>query len=199
MAFKHQTGDDFSTGGTFLREPGTYHVCVTELDENPAKRDGSLIDNAAFRVYFEVLTGTVKGQEEKTGDIIFFYPKLQSKNEGAFARKKIDRFLLSVGLVSEADKSKDLEVDLRQAIGRHFIVKLEHDDEQKFLQVAFADIFHVDDPAVKDIPKNAAAMAIGGTWRLVGAKAREPAKKSPSALATAKAQPVAAAEQWSDL
>lgn len=201
MAFKHQIGDDFSGGSSFLRDPGTYHVCVVDIDENPSKRDGSLIDNAAFRAYLEVLSGTVGGQEGKSCDIIFFYPKVQSKNEGAFARKLMDRFFLAVGLVTEADKGKQLDINLQEAKGRHFIVKLEHDDEQKYLRVAYSDIFHVDDPAVKEVPKNAAAMAMNAPWRLAGAKgsAVKPAA-SAATNATAKRETVpASTEQWSDL
>lgn len=177
MGFKHQVGDDLSSGGSFLREPGTYHVCVVDVNYMPSRKDGTLIDNAAFKVYLEVLAGTVAGQEGKSAEITFFHPKVQSKNEGAFARKKIDRFLLAVGLISEADKTKEVEPELELAKGRHFIVKLELDDDEKYLQVAFADIYHVDDPCVKEVPKNAAAMAIGASWRLAGAKKPAPSKK----------------------
>jgi len=200
MGFKHQTGDDFSGGGSFLRDPGTYHVCVVDVDENPSKRDGSLIDNAAFRIHLEVLAGTVGGQEGKSTDVIFFYPKVQSKNEGAFARKLMDRYFLAVGLVTEADKAKELEIDLQMAKGRHFIVKLEHDDEQKYLRVAFADIFHVDDPAVKEVPKNQAAMAMSAPWRLAGAKAAgKPAAKGAGSVPAKRETVPAATDQWNDL
>ena len=203
MTFQHQSGEDFSAGGNFLREPGTYHVCVTGVEEMPHKRDGSLIDNAAFQVDLEVLAGTVGGQEKKSANIVFFHPKPTSPNEGAFARKLMDRFFLAVGLMGEADKKKDLSIDLQQAVGRHFIVKFDHDDDKKYLRVAFTDIFHVDDPAVKDMPKSETAMKMGGAWRQIGAKSNTPASK-PATNGAASPQPekqpaTSAADQWSDL
>lgn len=198
---KHRTGGDFNTGG-FLSEPGTYHVCVTDATESPTNKSGALIDNAAFRVAVEVLAGTVAGQEHKTQDLLFFHPKATDKNEGAFARKKIDRFLLAVGLVSDEDKDKDLDIDITKCVGRQFVVKLEHDEEsQKFLRVAFADIFHVDDAAVKAVPKNEDALRlIPAAMRRIGnqpVKKEKPAKPQPATAATA--APATATEEWSDL
>jgi hypothetical protein len=169
MGFQHQAGEDFSSG-SFLQEPGTYHLCVTEVQENPTNKGGSLIPNAAFRINCEVLAGTVGGQESKTTDLLFFHPKPGDKNGGAFARKKIDRFLLAVGLMDENAKGKNLDINLQQAIGRHFVVKLEMDDDNKFLQIAYSDIFHPDDPSVARIPKSEMAMGMPGSWRKIGAK-----------------------------
>lgn len=199
---KHRTGGDFNTGG-FLNEPGTYHLCITDATEKPENKNGSLIDNAAFRVACEVMAGTVSGQENKSVDILFFHPKPTDKNEGAFARKKIDRFLLAVNLVSDEDKDKDLDVDIAKCVGRQFVAKLEHEDENaKFLRVAFADIYHVDDPAVKSIPKNADALKlIPSAMRKIGSqppkangngsgsskKADKPAESKP---------PESAADEW---
>lgn len=203
---KHRTGGDFNTGG-FLSEPGTYHLCVTDATENPTNKSGGLIDNAAFRVSCEVLSGTVAGQEHKTIDILFFHPKATDKNEGAFARKKIDRFLLAVSLVGDDDKDKDIDIDITKCVGRQFVAKLEQDEENaKFLRVAFADIYHVDDPAVKAVPKNEDALKLmPAALRKIGNQpaAAKPGKakamRAANAAAPAAAAPASATEEWTDL
>lgn len=175
---KHKAGADVSTGGTFLKEPGTYHFCVTDAEENPTnKKTGALVDNGAFRIDLEVLDGTVSGQEHKTCDMLFFHPKPSDKNEGAFARKKIDRCLLALNLMTDAQLGTDVDVDMKMAVGRQFIAKMELDNDGKFLQLAFSDIYHVDDPAVKTIPKNESALKlIPASMRKIGEQPKSPSK-----------------------
>lgn len=194
MTFSHQTGDDFSSG-TFLKEPGWYHLCVTEMDETPINRQGQLIDNAAFRVHFEALAGTVGGQEGKAGELTFFHPRPTSKDGGKFARKKIDRFLLAVGLIDENVKGKAVDIDVQQAVGRHFVAKLEA-NEHGYLELAFTEVYHPDDPAVAHQPKDAAAMAIPGTWRKIGAKPAGHANGNGNGAAYGNAPAASAAAPW---
>lgn len=175
---KWNSGSDFSTGG-FLREPGGYHFIVSNIEENPTKKGGQLIDNAAFRVTCEVQASTVPGTENKTAELLFFFPKPGGKNDGAFARKKIDRFFLAVNLMSEEDAGKEgLDIDLQKAMGRQFKCNLElrdGDGDKKYLDIAFTDIFHVDDPAAKAIPANPEMLAlIAPSLRRIGS---QPAKK----------------------
>lgn len=199
---KHKTGGDFNTGG-FLSEPGTYHFCITDATESPTNKSGALIDNAAFRVTVEALGGTAAGQENKCCDLLFFHPKPTDKNEGAFARKKIDRFLLAVGLVGDDDKDREVDIDLAKCVGRQFVAKMEADeDNARFLRVAFADIYHVDDPAVKAVPKNEAALKlIPASLRKIGSQPVKPAasKSNGAAAKSADKKPVPATEQWTDL
>ena len=176
---KHRTGKDFKGGGKFLAEPGTYHMVILEMTETPTKRDGTLIQNAAFRATMSVLAGTVEGQDEKIYEATWFHPNSGSKDGGAFDTKKIDRFLLSTGLIEDGDKEADVELDLSKAIGRQVIIRLEKRDE-KYLQMQGADIFHVDDPDAKSCPKKESALKLmPENHRKIGAKAppRPPAKQ----------------------
>jgi hypothetical protein len=176
MSFSWQTGDDVNTGGKFLSEPGTYHLAVTAVDENVTNKDGQLIDNAAFRIHVEVLDGTVAGQKEKTKDIIFFHPKPSQANGGAFARKRIDRLFLAANLMGmDAVGGKEVVFDLSKMVGQQIVAKFQMDDDNKYVELAFADIFHVDDLAVKDIPKDKAMMA------LIPSGCRWPSGKAPGA------------------
>lgn len=179
---KWQTGDDFSAGGKFLDQTGTYHFCITAMDENPQKKDGSLIDNAFFRAHLTALAGTVDGQKDQTVDLCFFYPKPSSKDQGAFATKQIDRFFLSTGIINENLKGQEVDIDLQAAVGRQIIAKLELDQDGKHLRLAYADVFHVDDPAVSAIPKDENALKLlPASQRMIGGKkpAAKPAPQPP--------------------
>lgn len=181
---KWRTGSDHSAGSKYLDQPGTYHMIVMGIDENPTKRDGGLIDNAFFRASLTVLAGTVDGQKDKTVDLLFFYPKEGSKDGGAFATKQIDRFFIATGLIQEGQTDTDVDLNLQKACGRQIVAKLELDQDGKHLRLSYADVWHVDDPACKAIPKNEESLRLLPTsQRLVGKKASKP----KAAAATAKA------------
>lgn len=156
--------DDFDGQSNFLAEPGTYHVVVTAVDESPTAKNGTLIDG--FRVEFAVLDGTVAGQKDKQFDLLFFKPKLTDKNNGEFAKRKQARFAIATGILPKAEPGQRVTVDLEQAMGRQLVVELEHQKDQttgqptKFLQLAWANIYHVDDPAVAKVPKDAVAIGL---------------------------------------
>lgn len=204
MGFDYETGGDLSNGGQWLSEPGTYHLMITDVDEQPTNKDGALIDNAAFRVNFSVCDGTVPGQVDKAIDITFFRPKPTDKNEGAFAKKKIDRFLVAVGLLTEQqviDKWKG-KIELQESVGRQLVAKLDKEKEDsKFLSLSFADIFHVDDPAVATIPRSKDHLALidpklrriasGSSGTLTPAKGSGRGKGKAATAASAPATPAA--------
>jgi len=157
---KYQAPETFNAGGgNWLSEPGTYHLIVTGVDEEATTKDGKVLD--AFRVSFEALEGTTKDKHgdftgrKKTCDLLFWNPKLTDKNEGEFARKKQGRFMLATGLLDEGSAGKEVEINLESAIGRQVIATLEQKegkDDRKFLDLHFADIFHIDDPAGSKFP-----------------------------------------------
>jgi hypothetical protein len=177
---KWQTGDDWS-GSSFLDQPGTYHLAITAVDEAPAKRDGSLIDNAFFRMSVAVLAGTVPDQQDKTTDLTFFWPKPSDRDGGKFRTKQIDRCFSAAGLVTEDQKGKEVDIDLQLMVGRQVVAKLDKSQDDKYLQLSFADIYHVDDPAIKGIPKNAEAL------KLIPASQRRVSANGAAATANADA------------
>ena len=177
----YQAGEDFSAGG-FLDEPGWYHLVVVDVSAPPTKRDGSLIDNGFFSLHVQVLTGSVSGQEEKTTTLTFFHPRDTDKDGGEFRRKVNDRAFLATGILRPEDKGKQVSIDLDAMRGRQIIAKLEKSKDEKYLQLAFSEIYHVDDPAVKSTPKSADALKlIPVDQRMVGSKA--PPAPKPSAPA----------------
>lgn len=162
MAYKHKGGGDLSTGGKFLREPGTYHVMVTSIDDRPCTRDGRPIDNAEFRVNLEVLDGTTPEQTGQITDIMFFCPKLGGKDDGKFARKKIDRFFVAASAMTEDQvlKEESVDIDFAEMDGRQFFATFQMDKENKHLELAFTEMYHIDDPKMATVPRDEAALKI---------------------------------------
>lgn len=156
--------DDFEGGGNFLQEAGTYHLLVLRVDEAPTSKKGDLLDG--FRVDCAVLDGTTPGQKDRQVELMFFRPKLSDKNGGEFAKRKQARFAIATGILGQATPGQRVTVDLQQAAGMQFVAEVEHQTDQqtgqptKFLQLAWANIWHVDDPAVAQVPKDAAALEL---------------------------------------
>ena len=154
-------------GGNWLTQPGTYHVVVTHADEEPTNAKGEMMDG--FRITCQALEGTVKDEagkfteRDKTVDIIFWNPKLTDKNEGLFARQKQGRFFLATGLLTEEQLGTEVEIKLENAVGRQIVLTLDEQDgigDRKFLQLHFADIWHIDDPAATSYPKCAKSLGL---------------------------------------
>jgi hypothetical protein len=165
---KYRAPETLDTGGgTWLTQPGTYHVVVTATDEQPTNAKGELLDG--FRVTFQALEGTVKGEDgkflerDKTVDLMFFDGKLTDKNEGRFAWQKQGKFFIATGLLAEDQLGTEVDIDLEDAEGRQVVMTLEESEgkgDRKFLSLHFADIWHVDDPAAASYPKCAKSVKL---------------------------------------
>jgi len=200
---KYDAPDDYETGGgNWLTEPGTYHLLVTSVTEEPKSRDGRLLDG--FKVELCALEGTVRDksgeftEKNKTVDIMFWHPKLSDKNNGEFARKKQGRFFIATGLIDETVKGKSVEINLEQAVGHQIIATLEDRDSpdgKKFLDLHFADIYHIDDPAAAKFPRSEKSL------RLVPVSHRRDPKSFASGKngGSSKTQPPAKSEDDVDL
>jgi hypothetical protein len=168
MSFDFDAPESLPAGGNWIDKPGTYHLVVTAVDEEPISRSKELI--AGFKIDFQSLEGTVRDTEgrfteaDKTIDMVFFHPKLTDKNEGLFARQKQAAFFIAAGLMTEDQLGKKgVKIDLQAARGRHVIATLEEstsDQGKKFIRLAYADIFHIDDPRAASFPKNGKALKL---------------------------------------
>lgn len=158
-AFDMPSQEDMATGGNYLDEPGTYHLQITHVDEQPTSKGSTAIDG--FRIELSVVEGP---QKDKETDIIFFNPKQSSKDQGKWARNKQAAFLIAAGLVTEQQLGQRVEIDLKAAEGRQVIAELELGQAdakgKRFLELAWANIYHVDDPRVATAAKNAAALGL---------------------------------------
>lgn len=193
-AFDWSTGDDFSGGGSFLEVAGKYHMVVTDVAYPAVDNNGGLMENGLFNVTMSVLAGSVPGTKDKTLRITFFKPNMSSKDGGKFARKKVDRFLLAVGLVSPGEEGIRKEIDITQASFRQLLVELDRrtmkykdkktgkEVENEVTDIKFSNIFHVDDPDAADYPRDMESInLIPSTLRRIGMdRVRKPVKAASS-------------------
>lgn len=153
------TSEDIS-GGAFLKEPGTYHLVCYDSQEAATDREGKPLD--AFRISASVAAGTVPGQANKTVDLLFFHPKPTDKNGGEFALKRRTRALIALSKVRPSEIGKRVSIDLtpETTVGRQFVATLEKVKDKDYLQLHFADIYHIDDPEAAAFPKAANIVAM---------------------------------------
>lgn len=155
---------NMETESNFLNEVGTYHVAVLNVDENPTTRDGAPVDG--FKVHFCAMDGTGAGQQKKEIELTFYNPKASDKNNGEFAKRKAARFAMATSILPQAQPGQRVTVNLQDALGRQLVIEVERKTDQatgqpsKFLQLAWANIWHIDDPAVSAVPKDAAALSL---------------------------------------
>lgn len=192
MALRHNAGGDVSTGGNWMSEPGIYHMLVVESTEQPTKRDGSPISEAICRVTLSCLAGTVDGQRDNGFDLTFWHGKPGDEKSQAYATKRLDRFFLATGLMTRAEIEQKVlkDIELADANGRQLVLELEERESattgKKFLDLKFAEIYHVDDPAVASVPKDAAAL------KLIAPSLRWPGGKPAGGPASKPQQPAPA-------
>ncbi len=160
--------EDIANTANFLSKEGTYHFLVTHVDEQPvSKKDQSAVDG--FAVEFSVLDGErVNGECPEKGkkmDLVFFNPKLNGADGGKWARAKQGAFVIAAGLVDETKCGQRIEIDLEKAVNSQVVATVQHGTDQagakkRFLELTYANIYHVDDPRAADCPKDAKALAL---------------------------------------
>lgn len=167
---EYQTGDNFDAGGSF-KIPGRYHLIVDYAEENPTDRNGQPRPDVMYEVGFKIVGAANPAHVDKKIDqISFFAPKGTEKDGGVFIRKKSDRFLLAVNLLQPDDIGKSKSINLAQAAGQQLCAEFAL-SEKGYMQIAFANIYHVDDPEAADIPKNEKLLTIiDPSCRRVGQK-----------------------------
>lgn len=147
-----------SASDQYLNEPGTYHCVITSVAENEGPK-GNPIDG--FTIGFAVLDGTTKEQKDKSTNLCLFSPD-QSKSDKSqeWARKKQTAFAIASGLIDLKKLGGKVQIDLQDAVGRQVVATFEHDDAKKYLQLSYANVYHVDDPRAASFPKDKEALAI---------------------------------------
>lgn len=134
--------------------PGRYHVVVKEVEEKSAADLGKNAKSDAYVVEFEVLAGTVPGQEGRTIQDKFF----QSEK----AMPRLQRFALCVGLLRPGEPAR--MVYFEEAVGRHLVIEVE---EQKgsgenagktYSNVSYMGLWSTGNEEVADVPKYAPIM-----------------------------------------
>lgn len=193
--------EDLMGGSNWLKAPGTYHLHITSVDEQPVDKDGKAVDG--FKVEFNVLGGMEGG---KKIDVIFFNPtKAPEAGKKNWPLLKQGAFLLAAGLVDPSATGKQVSVELQDAVDRQIVIEFSYDErdadkpaDKKYLQVHYANIYHVDDPRAASVNKDAKALGM-----LPSTQRRDPASfKASGSNGTATPPPAsqpAANDDLSDL
>jgi hypothetical protein len=159
MSFALETTEDVGGGASdqYLK-PGTYHMLITSVAENEGPK-GRRIDG--FTVGLSVLDGTVKEQKDKSTNLCLFSPD-QSKSDKSqeWARKKQTAFAIASGLIDLTKLGGKVQIDLQNAVGRQIVATFESDDKGQYVDLSYANIYHVDDPRAANFPKDREALAV---------------------------------------
>lgn len=160
MSFAMETTEDVggSASDQYLSEPGTYHFIINTVAENEGPK-GNPIDG--FTVGLMVLDGTNKSQKDKSTNLCLFSPDASKSDKSQeWARKKQTAFAIASQLIDLKKLGGKVQINLQDAVGRQVIATFEHDDSGKYMQLSYANIYHVDDPRAANFPKDAEALAI---------------------------------------
>lgn len=192
MAFKFQAPKSFSASN-WLQKEGKYHMSVLAIDESPKKADGSFIDG--FVVECQVLAGTHQDEVKKTWRLVLASPDFsKSEKAQAMASLKQARFLRAVGLIRDGQEGQQIELDLQRAVARQFCIETERGGEDnKYLQMRGANLWHVDDPESAEIAKSQAALDTLTPGARLQSRPSTPNVSTAPATSKPARQPVAAA------
>lgn len=149
----------------YLTKPGFYHVFITEQDPAPMNRDkSSYIDG--LRVTFTVLAGTHMDQYEKTFEETFIKGNVNQKDKGNFCNRKLFKLFSAVCLIQQHVPGQQTALDTELLLGRQCVIELEEKPNSAnaknpngtHIEFKSDHVWHVDDPAVKDVPKHLEAL-----------------------------------------
>lgn len=160
MSFDFEMPEDLGPESNFLSQPGTYHCLITEVKENQGPK-GNPIDG--FTLGLDILGGTVEGQEHKVFNLTLFNANLTGTEKGQkMSRQKQAALLIAANLVDPTRLGQRVSINLQSAAQQQIVCHLVKDErsEEGYLQLNYADLWHVDDPRANGIQKNERALAM---------------------------------------
>lgn len=160
-------GDDLTGGSDFLNTPGTYHLLIDRIRVGLSSKD-SPMDGST--VEYTVLDGDVQGQAGKKGHVTLWDIKMDKpiEDQGVTVRC-LTNFFLATNVLQPKDLGEEIDIKPEDAESHQVVIKLQYEsklengkwvEDRKFLRINFSDVFHVDDPAVASVPKDASALKV---------------------------------------
>ena len=193
-----QSEDDIQGNSRPL--PGRYHAVIKDVlyqcksaEEKWVEIDESESDAAQrIRFAFEVLNGTVPGQEGREVEDDFY---LSEK-----AIQRLQRLALCVNLIDPG--AEESEILFSESVGRQLVIEVDEEPykdkatgvEKKKTKLTFLGMWSLSNKAVEDVPKNQDAIKLLN--EATGATPRSQQKTEPVA-ATATAG--GSGDKWADL
>lgn len=137
-------------------DPGIYHLAISAVDTQPASKSGEALDG--LQVSFQVLTGTVEGQEGKEFRQLFFYPSPSAKDGGKFAAKRLAMLGLATEVISRDQLGKSVDPNWDDMAARHFVAAVKEGSDPKYREIDGLKMWHVNHPDAAKYPKDAEVM-----------------------------------------
>lgn len=167
MQFQFEQPPEGDDSPSYVTKGGFYHVAIMEQDPEPKTSDGSqYLDGLGIK--FQVAAGTHPDQFDKTYDCVFIKGNANQKDQGKFCNRKLMRLFLATGMMGEHVPGQQTTLDTSLMEGRQCVIELEEKPNSPtsknpngtHVEFKGAQVFHVDDPAVKDVPKHAELLSI---------------------------------------
>jgi hypothetical protein len=152
---KFTQADTLESNSNYAKKPGKYHVVVTEYLENPPGQNDEPIEGA-LKLTCEIAAGTEASEVGKICQTTFYPPSETHSDKGAFALKRLTAMFVALG--GEFKPGEETEITQDVVLGRQMVVELSEQtskkSQKKYLDFAYSNTFHVDDPVVASVPKN---------------------------------------------
>lgn len=167
MQFQFEQPPEGDEGPAYVTKSGFYHVVILEQDPQPKSSDGnSYLDGLGLK--FGVCAGTHPDQFDKSYETVFIKGNPNQKDGGKFCNRKLLRLFLATGMMGEHVPGQQTALDTSLMVGRQCIIELEEKPNSAtsknpngtHVEFKGAQVFHVDDPAVKDVPKHPELLSI---------------------------------------
>jgi hypothetical protein len=147
----------------WLRNPGTYHFLIMAQETDPLNFEKTA-NIPGIKLSLGVIGGTDPTQIDKTWDVTLYKGTDQdSDKQRSLNNRRLNRLFLATCLKFEGQPGKKAVIgDTSLLVGRQFIAQVEqytNASGKTKLSFTWDNIYHVDDPAVAAVPKNAEAIS----------------------------------------
>jgi len=164
MSFEFEAAETLAPETNRLSTPGKFHLCITDVRTETKK--GESIDG--FEIECDVMAGTAEGCEGKTLALTLYNPSGDNETGRRIAQQRQTAFFIATCQINPNDLGKSVKLELNDAVGRQIVVDIDHGKKKengqlvstKYMQVVYSNIYHVDDPEVKDVPKSKDALEL---------------------------------------
>lgn len=153
FTYEMPTEEEMAAQGSYLKTPGRYLLHITDMDEQPATKEGKAI--SGFKADASVVGSDHAG---KKVDILIRSPNSSHKDGGKFGRRVQASFFIAAGLITHEQLGKSVTIELQDATNRMVVADLDFEKNEdgtlkKYLGLSYANIWHIDDPHVADFMK----------------------------------------------
>ncbi|MCD0459146.1 hypothetical protein [Roseiconus lacunae] len=157
------TADDLQGESQRLDAIGKFHFAVDDIFDGVMPDGTTEMKNPGLSVRLRVLAPA--DHKDKTIGLIFGDGNMSHKDQGKFAKKKQCALLVATNVVTPAQlDGSAFSYDEQLARGMQLFGELEwgdeDDDGKKYPELAWANLYHVDDPRAKSYPRDDEALKV---------------------------------------